>query len=72
MNNPIKNCTLCERRTSDALVPWRGERLCLDCTDLSQNLLALAVADLMTAAAEAASASPPEADAVPPAGAVLI
>ena len=70
MNNPIKNCTLCERRTSDALVPWCGKRLCLDCTDLSLNLLALAVADLMTAAAEATS--PPEADAVPPAGAVLI
>ena len=41
-----------------------------DCTDLSLNLLALAVADLMAAAAGAAS--PPEADAVPPAGAVLI
>ena len=70
MNNPIENCTLCERPTSDALVPWCGKRLCLDCTDLSLNLLALAVADLMAAAAGAAS--PPEADAVPPAGAVLI
>jgi len=70
VNNPIKNCTLCERRTSDALVPWRGERLCLDCTDLSLNLLALAVADLMTAAAEAAS--PPEARPAVPDGAVLI
>jgi hypothetical protein len=70
VNNPIENCTLCERPTSDALVPWCGERLCPDCTDLSLNLLALAVADLMAAAAGAAS--PPEADAVPPAGAVLI
>ena len=70
MNNPIKNCTLCERRTSDALVPWCGKRLCLDCTDLSLNLLALAVADLMTAAAEAAS--PPEARPAVPDGAVLI
>ena len=67
MNNPIKNCTLCERRTSDALVPWCGKRLCLDCTDLSLNLLALAVADLMTAAADAAS--PPS---VTPEGAVLL
>jgi len=70
VNNPIKNCTLCERRTSDALVPWCGKRLCLDCTDLSLNLLALAVADLMTAAAEAAS--PPEARPAVPDGAVLI
>ena len=70
MNNPIKNCTLCERRTSDALVPWCGKRLCLDCTDLSLNLMALAVADMMAAAAEAAS--PSQADAVPQAGAVLI
>jgi hypothetical protein len=41
-----------------------------DCTDLSLNLMALAVADMMAAAAEAAS--PSQADAVPQAGAVLI
>ena len=70
MNNLIRNCTRCERQTSDALVPWCGGQLCRACTDLSLDLLALAIADLMTAAAEAAS--PPEARPAVPDGAVLI
>jgi hypothetical protein len=63
-------CTLCERQTSDALVPWCGERLCLVCTDLSLDLLALAIADLMTAAAE--TASPRQEQPASPDGTVLI
>jgi hypothetical protein len=63
MNNPIpeprETCTGCERTTDDGLVPWAGQRLCWSCVDLHLDLLALAVADLMLAASEAAS--PPEA-----------
>ena len=68
MNNLIRNCTLCERQTSDALVPWCGEQLCRACTDLSLDLLALAIADRMAAAAETASPAGP----VTPDGTVLI
>jgi hypothetical protein len=52
-------------------VPWCGEQLCWACTDLSLDLLALAVADLLTAAAETAS-QPPQAHPVTPHGVVII
>jgi hypothetical protein len=36
-------CTGCDREVYGDLVPWSGERLCWDCTDLQLDLLAAAL-----------------------------
>lgn len=44
-DEPLKPCTGCEQGTTE-LVPWSGERLCWDCTDLQLDLMAKALQDM--------------------------
>lgn len=44
-DEPLKPCTGCEQLSCE-LVPWSGERLCWDCTDLQLDLMAKALQDM--------------------------
>jgi hypothetical protein len=44
---PRNVCTGCKRGTDGDLVPWSGQRLCWDCTDLQLDLMAKAVLEEM-------------------------